>query len=111
MPSNRLWIVTALVLVFGSMCLLVAASICRCSLPRWVGGADVSMAFAIVAVAGVLWTKGHRLVEASAFRLAHDVATAVVPAACLVVWIGRDSVDWNIFLPGVAWRSSIVLHS
>jgi hypothetical protein len=95
----------------GSTALLAVASVCRCSPPRWVGVVDVAAAFALTATAGIVWTEGHRAVDVAARRVAHDITTTAVPAACLVLWVLRASVDWNTVLPGLAWRSFLVLHS
>ncbi|HZI76989.1 MAG TPA: hypothetical protein VFD73_23735 [Gemmatimonadales bacterium] len=37
---------------------------------------------------------------------------ATLPSLVLVaLWLGRARVDWNIILPGVAWRLFLVLYT
>ena|SRR2546426_4240021 len=108
---NRLWILSGIALMIGSTWLLAWVSLCRCSVPRWIGPLDAVAAFAFIAVGGVLWTRGHARIDPSARCVAHDALTATVPAACLALWTAFDRVDWNVFLPGLAWRSFIVLHT
>lgn len=111
MSSNRTLIVAAAVLFIGSTAILIAASRCRCTLPRWAGPLDVGTAVAIVALAGALWIKGHHGVDHESHRITHGVVTTLVPVVLLVLWAFRDPLEWNILLPGLAWRSLIVLHA
>jgi hypothetical protein len=108
---NRLWILSGIALMIGSTWLLAGAILCRCSLPRWIGPLDVVTALAFIAAGGVLWTRGHARIDASARGIAHDALTAGVPVACLAFWTAADRVDWNVFLPGLAWRSFVILHT
>jgi hypothetical protein len=109
--TDRRLILFALALTITSTSMLAVASSCRCQLPRWVGPVDVGVALALVVFAGVLWTQGHAAVDVESRRIAYDLTTFVVPLSALVLWLDRDGIDWNVFLPGIAWRSFIVLHA
>ena len=77
----------------------------------WQGVVDVVTAFT-VALAGIGVTiKAGALVDNEARRLSYGIAT-VLPALLLVsMWLFQDRLRWNVLLPGLAWRSYVLLFS
>ena len=93
-----------------SVALLLFAST-RADLPAWGGLLDAAIAFTLIATAFLIWRRAGDRVGLRDLRLSHGVA-ATVPALVLVtIWWYRDSLDFNILLPGLAWRTWLVLYT
>jgi hypothetical protein len=76
--------------------------------PRWLGVADVVIAFALVAT-GIYLVSRHQ--EPAGGRIA-ETAVAVLRAAASVFlvllvlfFLVGDDVKWQVLLPGLAWRA------
>jgi ABC-type microcin C transport system permease subunit YejB len=86
----------------------VVASLLRVEvLPRWVGIADVVVAFAAVLVGIAIASRKPAGFEEHAVQSAFVVyrATAHLFLALLLVFFAAgDRVDWSVLLPGLAWR-------
>ena len=92
-----------------SASLLTWAALTHGAAPRWAGVADVLLAFTIVGTALVFRTRAvHR--RAIGISSAYVVATTLVPAVTVALWWFRGRLDFNILLPGLAWRSFILLE-
>jgi len=75
----------------------------------FIGVLDVAVAFAVVLVGWLIVARATALVGGFARRWSYGVAT-VLPAAVLVgLWLARDRLLWNVLLPGLAWRTYILL--
>jgi hypothetical protein len=63
-------------------------------------------------LAGIAVTvKAVVLVDDEARRMSYGIAT-VLPALLLAgMWLYQDHLRWNVLLPGLAWRSYVVLFS
>jgi hypothetical protein len=80
-------------------------------LPSWGGPLDVIVALTLVATAFLIWRRAGSVAGIREFRLSHGVA-AIAPALGLVaMWWYRESLDFNILLPGLAWRTWLVLYT
>ena len=100
----------AVVQLVVSVALLLFAST-RADLPAWGGPLDAAIAFTLIATAFLIWRRAGDRVGLPELRLGHAVA-AIVPALVLVaIWWYRDSLDFNILLPGLAWRTWLVLYT
>ena len=44
-------------------------------------------------------------------RVSYRVATTLPAVILVLFWIFRDRLTWNILLPGLAWRSFVVLSA
>jgi hypothetical protein len=89
--------------------LLIAAT--RSALPPWGGPLDGVLAFIVVGTAIWIWTLAPKGRDPWALSAGH-AAAAFVPAFVLAaVWFFRDQLDLNVLLPGLAWRTFIVLYS
>jgi hypothetical protein len=114
----RRWRVVVLVeagLLVVSMTLLLSASTAAVPLEpgqlRWQGVIDVATAFAVAVAAIVVTVKAAALVDDEARRLSYGIAT-VLPALLLVsMWLFQDRLRWNVLLPGLAWRTYVLLFS
>ena len=75
------------------------------------GPLDGVVAFTLVATALLIWRRAGTRTALSDFRLGPSLA-AIVPALMLVaLWWYRGAVDLNVLLPGVAWRTWLVLYT
>lgn len=100
----------ALVQLVVSVALLLFAST-RSDLPAWGGPLDVAIAFTLVATAFLIWRRAGDRAGLRELRIGHGVA-AIVPTLVLVaIWWYRDSLDFNVLLPGLAWRTWLVLYT
>jgi hypothetical protein len=80
-------------------------------LPSWGGPLDVLIAFTLVATSFLIWRRAGNRAGIGEFRVGHGVA-AVVPALMLAgIWWYRETLDFNILLPGLAWRTWLVLYT
>jgi hypothetical protein len=77
----------------------------------WQGVVDVVTAFAVVLAGIGVTIKAAVLVDDQARRLSYGIAT-VLPALLLVsMWLFQDRLRWNVLLPGLAWRTYVLLFS
>jgi hypothetical protein len=77
----------------------------------WGGPLDVAIAFTLVGTSVLIWRRAGDGSGLREFRVGHGVA-AIVPALILVAisWY-RESLDFNVLLPGLAWRTWLVLYT
>ncbi|MDQ2913061.1 MAG: hypothetical protein M3T56_07375 [Chloroflexota bacterium] len=69
------------------------------------------MAFTLVATAFLFWRRAGDRAGLREFRIGHGVA-AFLPALVLAaIWWYRDSLNFNVLLPGLAWRTWLVLYT
>ena len=93
-----------------SVALLLIAST-RSDLPSWGGIVDGIIAFTLVGTSFFVWRRGGEAATLRDLRIGHGLA-ATVPALMLVaIWWYRDSLDLNVLLPGLAWRTWLVLYT
>jgi hypothetical protein len=91
-----------------SIALLLTASTARNELPTWGGIVDVGLVI-LIALTG-FWI--HQLSNArSRADLSHRVAVYLFPAVLVGMWLFRElaKADFNIRLPGLAWRTYFFL--
>jgi hypothetical protein len=93
---------------------VAAGAIGSSSLPRWVGWLDVIVAAALAAscitldvLARRLVTPADELVAARMYR--HGSALILVLLVTFLIAGGR--IDWNVLLPGLAWRAWFFIYS
>ncbi len=80
-------------------------------MPSWGGPLDVAIAFTLIATSFLVWRRAGERVGPAELRARHAVA-AVVPALVLAaMWWYRDALDFNVLLPGLAWRTWLVLYT
>ena len=102
-------------LVLVSLCLFLLSCLFPISasvlpvgrLPMWMGWLDGILAFAVTALALVVFSIAQRQVNDAAKQASFDAyrILANVPIVLLVAFfLFGQRIDWNILLPGLAWR-------
>ena len=104
--SNRFYILAFCILFVISTLILLIASTAKTRLPAWGGYLDVGIVV-LIAVSG--FTIYVRNKNAPRYDVSHQVALYLFPLLILGMWLYRDSLDFNILLPGVAWRTYFLL--
>jgi hypothetical protein len=105
-PNRTILTVTAISYIVSTLILLNASS-AGASLPAWSGYLDVALAIFIVYLSFTIFGKGKNNPR---YPAAHRAALNLVPLMLLGIWIYRGSLDLNILLPGLAWRTYLFLH-
>jgi hypothetical protein len=108
--GRRLLITVGVAEVIVSVALLLIAST-RSELPAWGGPVDGVLAFAVVATAASIWWVAPKIRSASSLSIGHAAAATIPALEIAAVWWLRDQLDLNILLPGLAWRTFIVLYT
>lgn len=105
--SNRLLVIGFYSTYVVSTIFLFIASTTRSSLPAWGGTADVAVATLIAAMGFVIFSRGKGNPN---YQSGHRAALNIVPMLLLGLWAFRNALDFNILLPGLAWRIFFILH-
>lgn len=105
--SNRLILIAFYVAYMISVALLLIASTARRPLSAWGGYLDVGIAFLIAVLGFVIFGRGKGNPQ---YRTGHRAALNIIPVLLLGMWILRNTLDFNILLPGLAWRVFFLLH-
>jgi hypothetical protein len=93
--------------------LLLWASTGHRVVPLWCGVLDVTLALTFIGTSGVLRARRDRCPVGDPLRREQvgRLARASVPSLVLLgLWLIRDGLDWNVLLPGLAWRLFFVLY-
>ena len=109
--GRRLLVVAAVLEAIVSVALLLIASTSRSDLPDWGGPIDVAIAFTLVGTAAAIWMLAPKTRDAWALSVGHAAAATIPALVIAAVWYFRDDVDLNVLLPGLAWRTFVVLYS
>lgn len=104
--SNKSYILLFIVLFAISTAILLIASTSRTPVPAWGGYLDVGIVFLIALTGFVIY---QRNTSTPRYDISHQVAIYLFPSILIVIWLYRDSLDFNILLPGVAWRTYLFL--
>jgi hypothetical protein len=105
--SNRPLLLFACACYLVSTYLLMYVSASDAPLPKWGGYLDVGLVFVMVYLSFTIFGKGK---SAPRYHAAHRAALNILPLMLLGIWIYRSSLDLNILLPGLAWRTYLFLH-
>jgi hypothetical protein len=93
-------------LFIASTAVLLVASTAQPPIPTWGGYLDVG----IVVLIFLLGFTIQRLNKTPPrYNVSHHVAVYMFPLILVGMWIYRDALDFNILLPGAAWRSYFFL--
>ena len=98
----------------ASVGLVFWASLSTGLVPLWARILDVGLAFGIVITAGVLQARARGAPDAQqvrALRAAHLVNSTAPSVVLIAAWLLRERLDWNLLLPGLAWRLFILLYA
>jgi hypothetical protein len=99
--SGRVTIVLFVILCMVSTAILLIASAAREPIPAWGGYLDVGIVF-LIALTGFVIHQRNK--SAPRYDISHQIAIYLVPVILVGMWFYRTSFDFNILLPGVAWR-------
>jgi hypothetical protein len=104
--SNKSYIVLFILLFAISTVILLIASTVETPVPAWGGYLDVGLVF-LIALSG--WVIYQRSKGTPRYDISHQVAIYLFPLILVGMWIYRGSLDFNILLPGAAWRTYFFL--
>ena len=104
--SNKFYILSFFILFGISTAILLIASTAKTRLPAWGGDLDVGIVV-LIAVTGI--TIHQRNKSAPRYDISHQVAVYLFPLILVGMWLYRNSIDFNILLPGLAWRTYFFL--
>jgi len=104
--SNKFHIVSFIVLFIISTALVLIASTAKTPLPAWGGYLDVGIVV-LIAFTGI--TIHQRNKSAPRYDISHQIAVYLFPVVLVGMWLYRNSLDFNILLPGLAWRTYFFL--
>jgi hypothetical protein len=110
--SNQLYIASFIILFCISTAILLIASASKTPVPAWGGYLDVGIVLLIALIGFAIHQRDK---GAPRYDVSHQVAIYLFPLTLVGMWIYRDVLDFNILLPGVAWRTyffvSILPHA
>jgi hypothetical protein len=104
--SNKFYILSFVILFGVSTALLLIASTAKTPLPAWGGYLDVAIVV-LIAFTGI--TIHQRNKSAPRYDMSYQVAIYLFPLILVGMWLYRNSIDFNILLPGLAWRTYFFL--
>ena len=82
--------------------------------PLRCGILDVALALTFICTSAVLRARRDRRPTSERLgqqHVVHLVCSSVPSIVLLGLWLIRDRLDWNVLLPGLAWRLFFVLYS
>jgi hypothetical protein len=104
--SNEFYILSFFILFAISTAILLIASTAKNPVPAWGGYLDVGIVV-LIAVTG--FTIHQQDKGAPRYDVSHQVAIYLFPLILVGMWVYRNLIDFNILLPGVAWRTYLFL--
>jgi len=104
--SNLFLIVSFVILYSISTVLVLIASTGKTPLPVWGGYLDVGIAV-LIAFTGIMIHQRNK--RAPRYDISHQIAIYLFPVVLVGMWVFRNSIDFNILLPGLAWRTYFFL--
>lgn len=104
--SNKTYIVLFIILFAISTTILLIASTAKNPVPAWGGYLDVGIVLLIAFIGFVIYGRNK---VTPRYDLSYRVALCLFPLILVSLWIYRDSLDFNILLPGAAWRTYFFL--
>ena len=104
--SNLFLIVSFVILFSISTVLVLIASAAKTSLPAWGGYLDVGIVV-LIAFTGIMIHQRNK--RAPRYDISHQIAIYLFPVVLVGMWVFRNSIDFNILLPGLAWRTYFFL--
>jgi len=78
----------------------------------WLGGLDVLTAFAVAIIGILIYAKAWNRVGNSERQISYRLATALPVTMLLAMWVFANRIMWwDVLLPGLAWRTYVVLQT
>lgn len=107
MQRARFLCIAFLVLFAISTVIVLIASTAPSPLPTWGGYMDVGIVFLIVVNGFAIYALNK---SKPGYEISHQTALYLFPIILLGMWLYRNLLDFNILLPGLAWRVFFFLH-
>jgi hypothetical protein len=104
--SNRFYVAAFFALILISSTILLIASTAMIPAPAWGGYLDVAI---VVLLALTGFSIYQRSKSTPRYDASYQVAIYLFPLILVSMWLYRNTIDFNIFLPGVAWRTYFFL--
>jgi hypothetical protein len=104
--SNKFYVAAFFILFAASTAILLLASIARTPVPAWGGYLDVGI---VILIAFIGFSIHQRNKSLPRYDISHQVAITLFPLILVSMWLYRNSLDFNILLPGLAWRTYFFL--
>jgi hypothetical protein len=104
--SNQSYIVLFIILFAISTAILFIASTSRTPVPIWGGYLDVGIVFLIAMTGFVIYQRNK---STPRYDISHQAAIYLFSLMLVGMWVYRESLDFNILLPGAAWRTYFFL--
>jgi hypothetical protein len=104
--SSKFVILSFIALFIISTAILLIASTAKTPIPAWGGYLDVGIVV-LIALTGFVIHQRNK--STPRYEFSHQVAIYLFPLIVVGMWVYRDSLDFNILLPGVAWRTYFFL--
>jgi len=107
MRREKILFISFLLLYMASIAIVLIASTAKSPLPAWGGYLDVGIVVLIFingfAIHGMNKSR-------SDYYISYQTALYLFPIILIGLWIYRDTLDFNILLPGLAWRTFFFLR-
>ena len=87
--------------------ILLIAGTAKTPLPKWGGYVDVSIAILIAVLGFTIFGMNKTSLQ---YETNHRVTLYLLPVLLLGMWLLRNVFDFNILLPGLAWRTFFFMH-
>ncbi|MCI0549567.1 MAG: hypothetical protein L0287_01290 [Anaerolineae bacterium] len=104
--SNKFYIAAFFTLFAISTAILLIARTAKAPIPAWGGYLDVGI---VVLIAFIGFTIHQRNRGMPSYDISQRVAIYLFPLILVSMWLYRNSLDFNILLPGLAWRTFFFL--
>lgn len=115
-PRWRRRLVEFTAVLFGVSTLfpIIASVVPANGLPVWIGLADVILAFVVVVLGLAIISIAGNKIQNLDMQASYQVyrALGAVPLILLVVFfVAGDRLLWNVLLPGLAWRTWLLVYT
>ena len=104
--SSRLYIIFFLTLFAVSSTILLIAAAAKTPVPAWGGYLDVGIVV-LLAFTGIMIHGRNK--NAPQYATSYQIVVYLFPLILVGIWLARNSLDFNILLPGVAWRTYLFI--
>jgi len=104
--SNKFYIVAFFILFAISTTILLIASTAKTPVPTWGSYLDVGIVILIAFIGSSIQQRNKSLPR---YDISHQVAITLFPVILVSMWLYRNSLDFNILLPALAWRTYFFL--
>jgi hypothetical protein len=104
--SNKVYITLFFALFAISTGILIFASMAKDPVSAWGGYLDVAIVVLIMVTGFTIHQRNKNVPN---YGISYQVALYLFPLILVAMWLNRDLLDFNILLPGVAWRTYFFL--